>query len=152
MRIEELAFVCEEAARDLAQRHGRPVPPAIVLPSPQATRIITLPDFPDDDAARLAVLSHIAQQEILGRSQPAYGFISEAALEDGSEILVLVHGAHSNPPRISGAFLRDGEVGDFSAPEPLHPDAMTFLHPLQHAVEQVREPPPGPGIPGFGST
>lgn len=151
MRIEELAWVCQEAARDLVERGSRPYPTTIVLPSPQATRVVTIPDFPPDDAGRAAVLDAFARDEILESSRPAYGFIAEAELAGGGDVLVVVYGAHSHPPQITAAGLgSDGELGEFADPEPLDPAAMPFIHPLQHAVEEVEEAPEPPGIPGFG--
>ncbi|MGH3441556.1 MAG: hypothetical protein ACRDUY_05840 [Nitriliruptorales bacterium] len=150
MRVEELAFVCEEAARDLLAREERPLPPAIVLPDPQATRVVTLPDFPDEDQARAAVLHAFAEAEILERSQPAYGFVAEAEV-DGDDVIVVVYGAHGTPAQVTAAPISEAGLGDFVDPGPLDPAALPFLHPLQEAVERVTAPPEPPGIPGFGT-
>jgi hypothetical protein len=144
VRVEELQFVCEEAARDLAATEPRPLPAAVVLPAPQVTRLVKLPDFPDDDAGRAALLRSFARDEILAKHHPAYGFLAEAELDDGGDVLLVVCGAHSVPPRIAAAPLgQDRSVGEFTEPEPLAPRALPFLHPLQHAVEEVREAPTG---------
>lgn len=150
MNVEELAWVCQEAARDMVEREERPFPPAVVLPSPQATRIVTLPEFPDDERSRLGLMESFAEEEILAKSQPAYGFLSEAEV-DGDDVLIAVYGAHSTPPQITAAPLApDGDLGEFNEPEPLDPNALLFIHALQHAVDQVDETPETPGIPGFG--
>lgn len=152
MRIDELAWVCQEAARDLARREPRPLPPAVVLPAPASTRVVKLADFPPDDAARHRAMDRFAEEEVLATSTPAYGFVAEGELDDGTEVVVVVYGAHDHPPQITAApVAADGELGDFAEPEPLDPRAMPFVHPLQHAVDQVNEPPEPPGIPGFPS-
>ncbi|HEX2028697.1 MAG TPA: hypothetical protein VHF25_11955 [Nitriliruptorales bacterium] len=151
MRIDELAFVCEEAARDLAARERRPLPPAVVLPGPQRTRVVTLPDFPDDDRGRHALLQALAADEIVATSTPAYGFLAEGELEDGNDVLVIVYGAQGHSARITAAPLGDdGALGAFSEPEPLAPEAMPFLHPLQDAVGSARQAPPATDVLGLG--
>lgn len=144
MRIEELAFVCQEAARDLVSRQPRPLPPTVVLPGPQATRLVTLPDFPADDAGRAAVLGAFARDQM--PATPAWGFIAEADLHSGQDVVVVVYGAHGHPPRITAApFQVDGSLGEFAPPEALAPEALPFIRPLQHAVDHpvpARRPPP----------
>lgn len=151
MRFEELAFVCQEAARDLVAHESRPLPVVVVLPGPQATRLVRIPDWPDDESARFALLSALARDEILATSTPAYGFLAEAEIGAAEDVLLVVYGAHNLRPQVTAAPLADGELGEFMEPEPLDPDALAFLHPLQHAVDAVREPPAPPGIPGFGA-
>lgn len=150
MRIDELAFVCEEAARDLAARQQRPLPPAVVLPGPQRTRVVTLPDFPADDRGRQALLQALAADEIVATSTPAYGFLAEGELHDGSDVLVIVYGAQGHSARITAAAIgEEGALGEFSEPEPLAPEAMPFLQPLQQAVGSVRQAPPAPDVLGL---
>ncbi|MDP9022784.1 MAG: hypothetical protein M3N57_08840 [Actinomycetota bacterium] len=150
MRIDELRWVCEEAARDLVSRADRPLPAAVVLPGPSATRVVRLPDLPDSDADRTAALRAVARDEVLATSTPAYGFVAEAELADGTDVVVVIYGAHGARPEVTAAPFEDAGLGDFVDAEPLDPHALPFLRPLQEAVEQVREPPAPPGIPGFG--
>lgn len=139
MRVEELRYLCEEAARDLAGRRERPLPAAVVLPGMPASEVVELPDFPTDDAARAEVLATFARDRIVDAGRPAYGFLAEATTADGDEVVVVVFGAHSQPPRITAARIGDdGALGEFAADEPLDPRALRFLHPLQHAVESAR--------------
>ncbi len=138
MRFEELAFVCQEAARDLVAHESRPLPAVVVLPGPRSTRLVRIPDWPDDDGARFALLSSLARDEILATSTPAYGFLVEAELDDGTDVLLVAYGAHNHPPHVTAAPFEDGELGEFVEPEPLDPEALPFLHPLQHAVDAVR--------------
>ncbi|MDQ3932470.1 MAG: hypothetical protein M3252_06510 [Actinomycetota bacterium] len=151
MRFEELAFVCQEAARDLVARETRPLPVVVVLPGPRATRLVRIPDWPDDESARLALLSALAHDEILSTSTPAYGFLAEAEIGAAEDVLLVVYGAHDRPPHVTAAPFADGELGEFLEAEPLDPDALSFLRPLQHAVDAVRVAPAPPGIPGFGA-
>lgn len=138
MRIEELAYLCEEAARDLASRSERPVPAAVVVPGMPSSRIVELPDFPPDDETRARVLDALAQREIVEAARPAYGFMAEAETADRQEVVVVVYGARSHPPRVTAAgFREDGALGEFAPAEPLDPAALPFLHPLQHAAESV---------------
>lgn len=152
MRPDELEHVCKEAARDLVAREQRPLPPTVVLPDPQSTRLIRIPDLPDGDNERSVVLDALAREEIVNASRPAYGFLAEGELPDQTEVVIVVFGAHGLAPRITAAPFDEtvGGLGDFVATEDLDPMAFPFLHPLQHAVDEVREPPPPPGLPGFG--
>lgn len=154
MNIEELRFVCQEAVRDLLANESRPLPPAVVLPGPTATRIVKLPEFPPEDVDRLRLLDRFAQDEILATDTPAYGFVSEAELDDGTDVVITVYGAHGHDAVISAVpIAEDGTLGEFSDAEPLAEEALPFLHPLQHAVQEVsrpQEPDDVPGIPGFG--
>ncbi len=141
MRIEELAFVCQEAARDLVSRERRPLPATFVLPGAQATRLVTLPDFPTDDVERAAVLDAFTHDEMLPAAVPAYGFIAEAELVTSQDVVVVVYGARSHPPQITAApFEADGSLGEFAPPEPLDPEALPFLRSLQHAVDHAAPP------------
>ena len=154
MNIEELRFVCQEAVRDLLANEERPLPASVVLPGATATRIVKLPEFPPDDVDRMRLLDRFAQDEILATDTPAYGFVSEAELDDGTDVVITVYGAHGHDARISAVPISgDGELGEFSDAEPLAEEALPFLHPLQHAVQEVtapQEPDDVPGIPGFG--
>lgn len=148
MRPEELAFVCQEAARDVLDRHGRPLPPTVVLPASDATRVISVPELPDDDRGRLAALDALARAEMLPQARPAWGFVAEAELADGTDVALVAYGAHGLPPRVSAApFLPDGGLDEFVADETLDDWALPFLSPLQRAAEGSAPPP---GIPGFG--
>ena len=156
MRMEELDAVCRQAARDLLARQGRPLRPAVVLPLPDATRVASLPGFPDDDPARFDLLAAFARDRMRPANAPAYGFLAEAAWDTGSgpvDVVVAVCGARGHAPRVTAAPVRagdDGEptLGDFVEPEPLDPTAFPFLSPLQHAADAAA--PVGPG--GTGGT
>lgn len=138
MRFEELRFVCTEAAKDLVTQRERPVPPTIVLPGPERTRLLTLPQFPEDDEARHAYLAQFAQDEITKNLVPAWGFVAEAEDASGREVVVVVYGARRHPPELTAARVgSDGELDEFVPSEELDPTAMPFLHPLQHAVDAV---------------
>ena len=142
MRIEELDAVCRQAAHDLyatqAGAGARSVPPAVVLPLPEATRVTTFPDFPDDDPTRFDLLARFAADVVRPANAPAYGFVGEAVLDgEGGpvDVAVVVYGARGHRPLIMAApVLADG-LGDFTAADDLDPTAMPFLSPLQHAVD-----------------
>lgn len=137
MQFEELRFVCQEAARDLVDQHGLPVPPAIVVPGPEKTRIVRLADFPEDDEARHALLSKFAEDELAKNLVPCWGFIAEATVGD-QDMIVTVYGARRHAPAISAAPVQDDKtLGDFLEDEQLDPTAMPFLHPLQHTVDEM---------------
>lgn len=152
MRIEELEHVCLEAARDLHAREGRPLPAAVVLPLPQATRVTTLPDFPDADGDRFDLLERFAAEVARPANAPCYGFVAEAVAgpeEDPVDVVVVAYGARGRPPRVTAAPLGGDGVGDFAEAEDLDPAAMPFLSPLQHAVDAAAPPDaagPGPVI------
>ena len=157
MKFEELRFVCEEAAKDVVAKGERPLPPTVVLPGPERTRLLTLPRFPEDDEARHDYLVHLAEDQITGGRVPCWGFVAEAEVS-GRDAVAIVYGARQHAPEVSAAPLtEDGELGEFVAGEPLDPTAMPFLHPLQHAVDALPAdeggPPEGPddgGLPLFG--
>ncbi|MDP8970328.1 MAG: hypothetical protein M3N52_07515, partial [Actinomycetota bacterium] len=110
MRIDELEAVCLEAARNLLDREARPLPPAVVLPLPEATRVTTLPDFPDDDPARFDVLAAFAKAVMRPANAPCFGFVAEATLDaDGgpADVVVVAFGARRLPPRITAAPIDD---------------------------------------------
>ncbi len=137
MQFEELRFICHEAARDLVEQHGLPVPPAVVLPGPDKTRIVRLGGFPDDDEARHALLSSFAEDELAKNLVPCWGFIAEAKVGD-EDMIITVYGARRHAPAISAAPVTGtNEIGDFLDDEQLDPTAMPFLHPLQHAVDAM---------------
>lgn len=159
MRLEELEAVCQEAARGLLERDGRPVSPAVVLPLPHATRVLALPGFPDDDLARAHALGDLAADEMRPAGAPCYGFVAEAEQPDGQPLLVVVYGARGHQPRITAAMLHEDGLGEWVTAEDLHPEAMPFLRPLQAAAEQAEAaqpavgglpnwPAPGPGPDG----
>lgn len=144
MTLDELEALCRQAANDLLTREGRPVPAAVVAPSPDATRVMTLPDFPDDDEQRREALAALAEQELRPRNTPCYGFLAEALVDSGGvdvEAVVLVYGAGSHHPYVTAARLEaDDTLGAFAPAEPLDHTAMPFLAPLQGAVDDASPP------------
>jgi hypothetical protein len=144
MRIDELELVCREAATSLVSRTGRPLPPTLVLPLPESTRVVSMPDFPDDDAHRLELLSRFAEEEMRPVNAPCYGFVAEAvaADDDGNpmDVIVLVYGARNHHPLITAAPLDGDEVGAFTEPESVEPTAFPFLVPVQRAVDAAAPP------------
>lgn len=137
MQFEELRFVCQEAATDLAHKHDRPLPPTVVLPGPERTRLLKLPRLPDDDEARHAVLGQLAEDEIMTRAIPCWGFIAEADA-GGEDVLLVVFGARRHPPHLTASrFADNGTLEGFVPSEELDPTALPFLHPLQHAVDAL---------------
>lgn len=153
MQFEELRFVCQEAAINLVER-GRPVPPTVVLPGPERTRLLKLPNFPVDDELRHELLANLAADELVPGKVPCWGFVSEAELEDGVDVVVVVFGARRNPPHVSASpFTPDGTLEEFVPSEQLDPTAMPFLHPLQHAVDQLPAvETPADGLSGVRGT
>lgn len=145
MRLEELEAICQEAARGLLEREGRPLTPAVVLPLPQATRVLSLAGFPDDDLARAHALGDLAADEMRPVSAPCYGFVAEAEQPDGQPLLVVVYGARGHQPRITAAMLHADGLGEWVEAEELHPDAMVFLRPLQAAAEHADPAQPASG-------
>lgn len=168
MEFAELRYVCQQAALDLVREKPRPLPPAVVLPGPQRTRVVTLPRFPDDDEARHAVLAQLAIDEITAQQVPAWGFVAEADV-GGGDAVVVVFGARRHAPHLTASrFGEDGDLEEFVPDEELDPTALPFLHPLQHAVDALPAvgegfdamdpkratgpddppaPPPGGGLP-----
>lgn len=136
MKFEELRFVCEEAARDVVAKGQRPVPPTVVLPGADRTRLLTLTGFPEEDRARHDYLAQLALEQITEGGAPAWGFLVEAEV-GGHDAVAIVYGARKHAPEISAAPLDEGGVGEFVPAEPLDPTAMPFLHPLQHAVDAL---------------
>lgn len=155
MKFEELRFVCEEAAKDVVAKGQRPVPPTVVLPGADRTRLLTLTGFPDDDEDRHAYLVKLAHEQITEAGVPAWGFLVEAEVGD-HDAVAIVYGARKHAPEISAAPLDEDGLGEFVAGEELDPTAMPFLHPLQHAVDALPamegdDPSPGEGgLPLFG--
>lgn len=136
MKFEELRFVCEEAAKDVVSTGRRPVPPTVVLPGADRTRLLTLSDFPEEDEARHAYLAHLAYEQITVGGVPAWGFLVEAEV-GGQDAVAIVFGARKHAPHVSAAPLQQDALGEFVASEELDPTAMPFLHPLQHAVDAL---------------
>jgi hypothetical protein len=137
MQFEELRFVCQQAALDLVRTRARPLPPTVVLPGPERTALVTLPDFPLDDETRHAVLAQLAQDRVTAERIPCWGFVSEAEA-DGDDIVVVVYGARRHRPQLTASrFGPDGDLEEFVPAEPLDPTALPFLHPLQHAVDAL---------------
>ena len=137
MQFEELRFVCQEAAMDLVRSRGRPLPPTVVLPGPERTQLLTLPELPEDDEARHAVLAQVALDRVTGDGVPCWGFVAEAEA-GGDDVVVVVYGARRHAPHLTASrFGEDGDLEEFVPSEPLDPTALPFLHPLQHAVDSL---------------
>lgn len=152
MQFEELRYICQEAAVDLVGREDRPLPPTVVLPGPERTRLVKLPGFPEDDEARHAVLAQLAEDEVSAGQVPCWGFVAEAEI-DGEAAVVVVYGARRHAPHLTASRIgEDGQLEEFVPSEELDPTAMPFLHPLQHVVDQlpaVDEGGPDSGLPLF---
>lgn len=144
MTLDELEALCRQAASDLLNREGRPVPAAVVAPSSEATRVMTLPDFPDDDEQRRETLAALAERELRPRNAPCYGFVAEALVDsDGVDVeaVVLVYGARAQHPYVTAAPIADDDtLGAFAVAEPLDHAAMPFLAPLQRVVDEASPP------------
>jgi hypothetical protein len=139
--VDELEATCRDAAARLAERADRPLPASVVLPLPDATRVVSLPDFPADDGARFELLSAFAEDEMRPVNASCYGFVAEAVAGDGdTEVVVIVFGARNHHPRIAAAPLAGGRLGAFEDAEELHPGALPFLAPLQHAADAATPP------------
>lgn len=153
MQFEELRQICQEAARDLLSKEGRPLPPALVLPRPEATQLLLLTGLPEDDDARLQAMAHLADEQLTERKTPAWGFVSEGELADGTAIAVVIYGARKHAPMITASVLVGEGLTEFEEAEELDPHAFPFLHPLQRAVDALpAEAPPGTegeGLPLF---
>lgn len=141
MQFEELRFVCQEAALDLVSQKGRPVPPTVVLPGPDRTRLLTLPDLPPEDEDRHTILAQLAHDHVTADRVPCWGFVAEAEVEQ-QDVLVVAYGARRHAPEITASpFTAEDDLEGFVPAEPLDPAALPFLHPLQHAVDAL----PGQG-------
>lgn len=155
MQFEELRYICQEAAVDLVGREERPLTPTVVLPGPERTRLVKLPGFPEDDEARHALVAQLAADEVVPGQVPCWGFVAEAEIDDDPAVVV-VYGARRHQPHLTASRIgEDGQLEEFVPSEELDPTAMPFLHPLQHAVDQLEavEQPPGdegPGLPIIG--
>lgn len=137
MQFDELRFVCQEAALDLLRNRGRPIPPTVVLPGPERTELVALPELPEDDQHRHTVIAQLAHDRISADSIPCWGFVAEADL-GGQDGVVVVYGARRHRPHLTGAgFDDDGALEGFLDSEELDPTALPFLHPLQHAVDSL---------------
>ena len=137
MQFEELRFVCLEAAMDVLRSKGRPLPPTVVLPGPERTQLLTLPELPEEDEARHTVFAELAHDHVTEQGVPCWGFISEAEA-DGDDVVVVVYGARRHVPHLTASrFGPDGDLEEFVPGEELDPTALPFLHPLQHAVDAL---------------
>ena len=137
MQFEELRFITQQAAIDVASKHARPLPPTIVLPGPARTLLLTLPELPDDDELRHAVIAQLAADHLTAEGVPCWGFVAEADVA-GHDGVIAVFGARRHTPHVSAAlFDDDGALAEFVAAEELDPTALPFLHPLQHAVDAL---------------
>jgi hypothetical protein len=136
MTIDQLRALVEEAARDLVARTDRPHPVTVVLPLPEATRMVSLDVFPDDDAARHAVLSAFAADHMVPHNAPCFGLLAEATSAAGDDLLVAVYGARQRGSHVTAAVIdEEAGLGEFAPAEPLDPGAMPFVQPLQHAAD-----------------
>ncbi len=140
MTLGELADLCREAARDLAGREARPLPAAVVLPGEETTEIVTLPGFPAGDDARAAALADFAEQRMRPRGVPCYGFLAEAELAGGGDVLLVAYGARGQGARVTAAPFEDGGLAPFLDDEPVAHGALPFLAPLQAAADAAGPP------------
>lgn len=148
MQFEELRYICQEAAVDLVGREERPLTPTVVLPGPERTRLVKLPGFPEDDEARHALVAQLAADEVVPGQVPCWGFVAEAEIDDDPAVVV-VYGARRHQPHLTASRIgEDGQLEEFVPSEELDPTAMPFLHPLQHAVDQLEAT--GPDAEGGG--
>jgi hypothetical protein len=137
VQFDELRYVCQQAALDLVRTKGRPIPPTVVLPGPQRTELVTLPELPADDEDRHRVLAELAHERITTGQVPCWGFVAEAD-SGGEDVVVVVFGARRHPPHLTASrFGDDGDLEEFVPSEELDPTALPFLHPLQHAVDAL---------------
>jgi hypothetical protein len=153
MQFEELRFVCQEAATDIATRE-QPVRPHVVLPGKDRTRLLALPTFPDDDEERHELLLRLAADELVEGNVPCWGFVSSAELAEGGDVVVVVYGARKHAPHLTAAIMMEGgELDEFLPAEELDPTAMPYLHPLQHAVDALPAiDTPSDGVSGVRGT
>jgi hypothetical protein len=137
VQFEELRYVCQQAALDLVRQQGRPLPPTVVLPGPERTALVTLPDLPATDEDRHTVLAQLAHDRITTDQVPCWGFVAEADA-GGEDVVVVVYGARRHAPRLTASrFAEDGDLEEFVPDQELDPTALPFLHPLQHAVDAL---------------
>jgi hypothetical protein len=141
VNLDELEAVCREAVRGLLEREDRPLPTAVVLPLPGATKVTTFPEFPGDDDGRAELLTRFVDDVMRPAGAPCYGFVAEGLTAGGDEVVVVAYGARRHHPRVTAAPLNGAAVGDFVVAEDLDPVAMPFLAPLQQAAEAAAPPP-----------
>ena len=137
MSLQQLAQVCQDAARDLAAREARPLPATVVLPTPEATRVTSLPGFRDEDAARHHLLARFAADVMRPANAACYGFLAEATVggDQAVDVLVCAYGARRRGAFVTAAPLEGRTLGAFTDPEPLDEAALPFLAPLQRAAD-----------------
>lgn len=136
MQFDELRFLVQQAALDLVGR-GRPVVPTVVLPGQARTLLLALPDLPDEDEGRHAVLLAVAAARITADGVPCWGFVAEADVV-GQDGVLVAYGARRHAPELTAARFDGADALDEFVPaEPLDPTALPFLHPLQHAVDAL---------------
>ena len=137
MQFEELGFVCRQAAIELVRTRGRPLVPTVVLPAPDRTRLLSLPQLPEDDEGRHEVLAQLAHDHVVAERIPCWGFVAEAEA-GGHDVALVVYGARRHPPYLTASrFRNDDDLDEFVPAEELDPAALPFLHPLQHAVDAL---------------
>ncbi len=149
MTVDQLLVLMEEAARNLVDRTDRPHPVTIVTPLPGSTKVLSLEGFPDDDAARKQALSIVAANHMVPENAACFGLLAEATGPGGEDLLVAVYGARHRGAFVTAAILDEGGLGEFAPPEPLDPDAMPFIQPLQHAADMSEPPDDVSGVAGL---
>jgi hypothetical protein len=149
MTIDQLRGLMEEAAKDLVARTERPHPVTVVIPLADATKVLALEGFPDEDVDRKHALSVIAAEHMVPANAPCYGFMAEADGPEGEDLLVIVYGARQRGSQVTAALLTEEGLSDFAAPEELEATAMPFLQPLQHAADLAEAPEDGGGVAGL---
>ncbi len=83
-----------------------------MLPGTERTRLLALPQFPEDDEARHELLANLAADEIVEGQVPCWGFVAEGELDDGGDVVVVVYGARKHAPHLTAAVkLDDGTLG-----------------------------------------
>ena len=155
MRLSELGVICTEAAANLVERHGLPVPATVLLPLPEATKVVTLDGFPDDDASRVALLEQFTADRMEPENAPCYGFVAGAVAGEGPDtvdVVMAVYGARNHHPQVTAAPVVDGAITEFADPEDLMLDAMPFVVPLQRAADGAVAPDVMPTDPNSGRT
>jgi hypothetical protein len=137
VQFEELRYVCQQAALDLVRTQGRPLPPTVVLPGPERTALVTLPDLPATTRTGTPS-SHSWRTTASPPTRSRAGGSSRRRTPAGEDVVVVVYGARRHAPRLTASrFAEDGDLEEFVPDQELDPTALPFLHPLQHAVDAL---------------